>query len=360
MQPAASAVVLGAAVAALVLTRSAARAAAAREAAAREAAAVREAAAAAAARRVTAPGTRRVVLVGAGPGAMDLISVRGLLLVKAADAIVYDRLVSPLLLREAKAGCLLVNVGKAPLKKRFRQSEINDILVSLATEGRLASGGAEALCAAGGGAAPTGWPVDGTAASALAPDALIVRLKGGDPFVFGLGGDEVLALAQVGQPSELVPGISSALAVPLSAGIPVTHKGASLSVTVISGHLPPGHPAAADWSRLPRGMATLVVLMGTKHIAAICDYLIAAGWPPSTPAAAVVSGTTAGERTLRATVQDLPALAQQHQVGSPAVLVFGDVVAALDPRWIVRAAAPPSEGALWGDAREAGGGDEDE
>jgi uroporphyrin-III C-methyltransferase/precorrin-2 dehydrogenase/sirohydrochlorin ferrochelatase len=101
------------------------------------------------------------------------------------------------------------------------------------------------------------------------------------------------------------------------------------------------------------------VLMGTKHLAAICDHLIASGWPPSTPAAAIVSGTTAGERALRATVQDLPALAHQYQVGSPAVLVFGDVVAALDPQWIVRAALTPGEGAVWGDARDAGGDDDE-
>lgn len=150
---------------------------------------------------------RRVVLVGAGPGASDLISVRGLKLLRSAQVVVHDRLVSKELLAEVKPSARLINVGKAPSKKRLKQDDINEILVELAT-GKYGEFQVES-------------------------NALIVRLKGGDPFVFGLGGDEVMALARAGIKSEIVPGITSAIAVPGCCGIPVTQKGIATSFTVL-------------------------------------------------------------------------------------------------------------------------------
>lgn len=273
---------------------------------------------------------RRVLLVGAGPGSPDLVTVRGLRAVQEADFVVHDRLVAPALVAEARACAVLINVGKAPHKKRFAQTDINNILLQLATNSH-----------------PDFEVPD---------DALIVRLKGGDPFVFGLGGDEVLALAQAGVACEVVPGICSALAVPGCAGIPVTQKGVATSFTVLTGHVPPGEPGAADWDSLPRRGATLVVLMGTKALPKICAHLVdSAGWSPDTPVACIQSGTTADERVLRGNLASMPGLASDAGLASPSIIVVGDVCNVIDPAFI---AAPPASSfaasaALpsWGTAR---------
>ncbi|GBG32813.1 Uroporphyrinogen III methyltransferase / synthase [Hondaea fermentalgiana] len=255
-------------------------------------------------------GGRRVVLVGAGPGSADLITVRGARAIAEADFLVHDRLVSPELVAMAKPGVTLVNVGKAPTKKRFPQSEINQILVDLATNAH--------------------------AHYKVPENASIVRLKGGDPFIYGLGGDEVMALREAGLACEVVPGLSSATAVPACAGIPVTQKGVATSFTVLTGHVAPGEPGAADWAHVPRQDATLVVLMGVKNMRKICSYLVSSvGWAASTPAAAIQSGTTTGEVVVRGTLTTLADKAEQASLASPTILVIGQVCDVLEPGAVI-------------------------
>lgn len=280
----------------------------------------------------------RVVLVGAGPGSADLITVRGAKAIAEADFLVHDRLVSPELIAMTKNGVTLVNVGKAPTKKRFPQSEINKVLVDLATNSH----------------ADYDVPEGST----------IVRLKGGDPFVYGLGGDEILALREAGVKCEVVPGLSSSIAVPACAGIPVTQKGVATSFMVLTGHVAPGEPGAADWDHVPRHEATLVVLMGAKNMRKICNYLVSnVNWAPSTPAAVIQSGTTRGEVVVRGTVASLPDKAEKAGVASPAILVIGQVCDVLDPDAVIPyaesgattdlsplASLPPAR-EIWGMAR---------
>jgi len=279
-------------------------------------------------RRIKGCRGRRVLLVGAGPGAADLISVRGVRALRLAHFVVHDRLVSPSLLDEAtRPGVVLLNVGKAPAKDRFPQSEINKLLVQLATNSH-----------------PT---------FEVPENAVIVRLKGGDPFVFGLGGDEVIALEEVGAQCEIVPGISSATAVPGFVGIPVSQKVVATSFTVVSGHIPPGQPGAADWDHMPRQNATLVVLMGVKSLSKICAHLLSQGWPPSTPSAIVESGTTNDERFFKETLNRIADVAAENKVKSPAVIVFGEVCSVIDSKAVLAKSifAEENNRQVWGAAR---------
>ena len=244
---------------------------------------------------------RRVVLVGSGPGAIDLITLRGFDLISKADFIVHDRLVSPKLLDGVKPSAILINVGKGPEKDRYKQSEINEELIRLAT--------------------------DTHNEYRVFPGAIIVRLKGGDPFVYGLGGDEVLALKQHGISCQVVPGISSALAVPATVGIPLTHKGVATSFTVLTGHIPPGQTGGADWDNLPRTLSTLVILMGVKHLQVICGHLVDQGWNAHTDVAIVESGTTDAQRVALSTLGQIGEIADK--VKSPAIIVVGEVCTVL-------------------------------
>lgn len=225
-----------------------------------------------------------VYLVGAGPGDPGLLTRRGAALLAAADVVVYDRLVDRALLSLARPGAELIDVGKSPDAGPRRQADINALLVA---HGR------------GGGT--------------------VVRLKGGDPFVFGRGGEEAEALAAAGVPWEVVPGVTSAVAVPAAAGVPVTHRGLSTSVTVVTGHV--GDPRSVDWDAFGRAGGTLVVLMGMATRAEIAERLLAAGRPPGTPVAVVEWGTTPEERTVRTSLAELAAA----DLGSPAVIVIGPV-----------------------------------
>jgi uroporphyrinogen III methyltransferase/synthase len=221
-----------------------------------------------------------VYLVGAGPGDPGLITVKGLELVRSCDALVYDRLVSPELVDEAPADALRIS------RDSFGQSEVNALLVSL---GRR--------------------------------DLEVVRLKGGDPFVFGRGGEEALALAEAGVDFEVVPGISSVSAVPASAGIPITHRNVSSQVTLVSGHSPEG----LDFTALARASGTLVFFMGLAALPALAHGLLAAGKQPETPAAVISCGTTSEEETV---VAALDAIAEAAvSLRGPALVVVGDVVA---------------------------------
>ena len=228
-----------------------------------------------------------VYLVGAGPGDPDLISVKGLRLIQQADVILYDRLIPHALLSEAHVGAELINAGKAPTKHRLSQDEINATIVRKALQGKQ-----------------------------------VVRLKGGDPLVFGRGSEEALVCHEHGIPFEIVPGISSSYAVPAYAGIPLTHREVSRSFTVVTAHTPDD----IAYDALATLGGTLVVLMGVKSLPEFTARLLAAGLAPDTPAAAIEWGTTTQQRVIEATIADLPQRALEANLQSPATTVIGDVV----------------------------------
>ncbi|TMM36084.1 MAG: uroporphyrinogen-III C-methyltransferase [Actinobacteria bacterium] len=237
-----------------------------------------------------------VALVGAGPGDPELITVRGRRLLALADVVVADRLVPGLLLDELRPDVELVDASKIPYGPAKAQEEINRILVSRARQGRF-----------------------------------VVRLKGGDPYVFGRGGEEVLACTAAGVPVTVVPGVSSATAVPAAAGIPVTHRGVAHEFVVVSGHVAPDDPRSlAEWPKLAGLRGTLCVLMGLTHLPAIVDVLIEHGRPPDTPVAVVQDGTTKGQRVVRAPLADIADLVAIERIHPPAIIVIGGVVDALD------------------------------
>ena len=228
-----------------------------------------------------------VSLVGAGPGDPELLTLRAVQRLQAADVVVHDRLVGLRVLEHAAPGAECIDVGKTPGGGGPTQTEIN-ALVELGRQGRR-----------------------------------VVRLKGGDPFVFGRGGEEALALSRAGVPFEIVPGISSALAAPAAAGIPVTHRGLSASLTVVNGHDADQH----DWSALARSAGTLVFLMAVEHLEEIVDRLVSHGRPADEPAAVVQWATTPRQRTVSAPLRDIAAVARSEGLEPPAVLVVGPTVA---------------------------------
>lgn len=237
-----------------------------------------------------------VALVGAGPGDPELITVKGRRLLAEADVVVADRLAPGLLLDELRPDVELVDASKIPYGPARTQEEINRILVDRARAG-----------------------------------AAVVRLKGGDPYVFGRGGEEAIACAAAGVPVVVVPGVTSAVAVPATVGIPVTHRGLAHEFTVVSGHLAPDDPdCLVDWPAVARLRGTLVVLMGLTHLPGIVATLRAYGRDPGTPTAVIQEGTTATERALRTTLGELPGQVRAHGVRPPAIVVVGEVVRALD------------------------------
>jgi uroporphyrin-III C-methyltransferase len=233
-----------------------------------------------------------VHLVGAGPGDPGLLTVKGLSLLRRADAVVHDRLVDLSLLDEAPEGAERIDVGKAPGRHALRQEEINALLVELARRGLR-----------------------------------VVRLKGGDPFVFGRGGEECESLAAADIPFEVVPGVSSAFAAPAAAGIPLTHRGLAGSFTVVTGHRAGDAPDDLDWTLLVRS-ETLVVLMGVQTLPLLARRLIEHGRPADTPVAAVHAGTTPAQSVVTALLGELvdpegPAA----RLRAPATIVIGAVAA---------------------------------
>lgn len=232
-----------------------------------------------------------VALVGGGPGADDLMTVRGRRLLARADVVVADRLAPQRPLAELRADVEIVDAAKIPYGRAMAQEAINEVLVNRARAGKF-----------------------------------VVRLKGGDPFLYGRGFEEAQACAEAGIPCTVVPGVSSALAVPALAGIPVTNRGMTHELTVVSGHLPPGHPGSLiDWEALARMRGTLVVLMGVKNSPAIAGSLMAGGRSPETPAAVVVDGSLEGQSTYRCSLGTLAATLSEHEVRPPAIVVIGDV-----------------------------------
>jgi len=234
-----------------------------------------------------------VYLVGAGPGDPGLITAKGLAVLRRAQVVVYDQLASPELLQEAPPEAEIIYVGKKAGAHALPQEGINDLLVQKA-RARLT----------------------------------VVRLKGGDPFVFGRGGEEAEELAAAGVPFEVIPGVTSAVAAPAYAGIPVTHRRHTTLVTFITGHEDPAKEASTiPWANLGQNPGTLVFLMGVKNLAENCRRLIAAGRPPETPAAVIQAGTTPEQRTVTGALADIAARANEADIKPPAVLVVGAVVA---------------------------------
>jgi uroporphyrin-III C-methyltransferase/precorrin-2 dehydrogenase/sirohydrochlorin ferrochelatase len=239
----------------------------------------------------------QVILVGAGPGDVDLITVRGRRALATADVVVADRLVPQALLDELPPQVEVIDVAKIPRGRAATQEDINSLIVARARAGHV-----------------------------------VVRLKGGDPFVFGRGYEEVAACVAADIPCTVVPGVTSAIAVPAAAGIPVTHRGVAQEVSFVAGHLPPEDPRSqVDWSALARGRGTLVLLMAVEQLGAIASALVAHGRDPSTRVAIVENGTTERERVVDATLETAAIAAAESRVRPPAVVVIGDVVAMARP-----------------------------
>lgn len=243
-------------------------------------------------RATTAGRAGLVVLVGGGPGDPSLITVRGRQAVAQADVVVADHLAPLSLLASLPADVEVIDASKLPRGRSMAQEQINELLVQRALAGKR-----------------------------------VVRLKGGDPFVFGRGMEEVEACVAAGVPVEVVPGVTSAIAVPALAGIPVTHRGLTHEFVVVSGHLPPGHPdSLVDWAAIGRLRGTVVVLMGVETAPAIAAALVEHGRNPATPVAVVSDGSTPTQRTLRTTLAELPAALSVSDVRPPSVWVVGEVV----------------------------------
>ena len=239
--------------------------------------------------------TGRVTLVGAGPGGADLITLRGWQALHAADVVVTDRLADPELTTQLRPGVRLIDAGKLPGAHQLSQEAITESVVAHARAGRQ-----------------------------------VVRLKGGDPFVFGRGGEEVLACAKAGIPCSVVPGLSSVTLAPTLAGIPVTHRGLNQSFTVLSGHLPPGHPdSTLDWPGLARSAETLVLLMAVGNLKSIAAFLVEGGRRSGTPVACVQHAGTPRQRVTSCSLGDLAGSAVPPRIDSPAVVVIGPTVPVL-------------------------------
>jgi len=233
----------------------------------------------------------KVYLVGAGPGDTGLITVRGLECIQLAEVIVYDNLVNPSLLKHARPDAEIIFAGKMSQKHTLTQDEINALLVAKAREGKI-----------------------------------VTRLKGGDPFVFGRGGEEADELRKAGFTFEIVPGISSSIAAPAYAGIPVTHRGIATAFMVITGHEDPTkEETQVDWAGVAKFFGTRIILMGVERIATIAEELIRHGASPETPVAMVRWGTTGRQQTIQGTLATIADVASEADFKPPAVTVVGEV-----------------------------------
>ena len=234
----------------------------------------------------------KVYLVGAGPGDPDLITRKGLRLLRSADVVIHDRLIPPQLLDETRSDAELIDAGKQPTKHRLSQAEINATLLDRALKGNI-----------------------------------VVRLKGGDPLLFGRGGEEALACREHGITFEIVPGVSSAFAAPAYAGIPLTHRHVSSSVTVITGHEDPTKSESSiNYQALAKLGGTIVILMGVKRLPEITAKLAQNGLDDNTPAATIEWGTTRRQRSFVGTLATIAEIARENHVQPPAITVLGDVV----------------------------------
>ncbi len=240
----------------------------------------------------------KVWIVGAGPGDPELITVKGLRVLREADVVLYDRLVHPRLLEEAKPGAELIYVGKAPGRHAMTQDEINKLLVEKALEGKT-----------------------------------VVRLKGGDPYVFGRGEEECAYVLEHGVDCEVVPGVTSAIAAPAYAGIPVTSRWCASSIAIVTGMEAAGREKPrVDYARIAGAVDTVVVLMGVSRLEYITSEMMRTR-PPSTPAAIIERGTLPEQRVVVSTLEDIGVRAREEDVKPPAVLVVGEVVRLRERLW---------------------------
>ena len=234
-----------------------------------------------------------VALVGGGPGDPELITVRGRRLLAHADVVVADRLAPPELLAELAPHVEVIDAAKIPYGRAMAQEAINAVLIERARAGQF-----------------------------------VVRLKGGDPFVFARGYEEIIACAEAGIPVTVVPGVTSAIAVPAMAGVPVTHRAVNHEFVVVSGHLSPEHPESlVNWNALAQLSGTLVLLMAVERIELFAAALMEGGRPAQTPVLVVQHGTTAAERVVRATLEDVPQRIRAEGIRPPAIVVIGPVAA---------------------------------
>lgn len=230
----------------------------------------------------------KVYIVGAGPGDPELITIKGKRAIEEADIIFYDRLINDELLTYAKQEVELVYCGKTPNYHSMKQETINHLLIKHAIKGKT-----------------------------------VTRLKGGDPFVYGRGGEEAEQLASHQIPFEIIPGITAGIAAPAYAGIPVTHRDHGRSFAVLTGH---GGIQDSEWEHLAKGLDTLVIYMGMKNLQNICEKLIKYGKSPNTPAALIHWGTTEDQRSISGTIENLVQKAHDNQFKNPAIIVVGEVV----------------------------------
>jgi uroporphyrin-III C-methyltransferase / precorrin-2 dehydrogenase / sirohydrochlorin ferrochelatase len=236
-------------------------------------------------------GRGRVALVGGGPGDPELITVRGRRLLARADVVVADRLAPPELLAELPPHVEVIDAAKIPYGRSMAQDAINDVMIERARAGDF-----------------------------------VVRLKGGDPFVFGRGYEEVLACVEAGVPVTVVPGVTSAIAVPAMVGVPVTHRAINHEFVVVSGHLAPGHPESlVNWNALAAMSGTIVLLMAVERIELFVDVLLEGGRPADTPVLVVQDGTTGAQQSLRTTLADTPEKVREEGIRPPAIVVIGAV-----------------------------------
>lgn len=236
--------------------------------------------------------TVKVFLIGAGPGDPGLITVKGLECVKKAEVIIYDYLANDRLLDQRRPDAELIYVGKQSGRHTLPQEEINALIVKKAKEGKV-----------------------------------VARLKGGDPFIFGRGGEEAEALADNTIPFEVVPGVSAATAVPTYAGIPLTHREHTASVAFVTGHESSSKPASkVHWDKIATGIGTIVFFMGMKNLPGIVKNLITNGRSPETPIAVIQWGTRADQKVVTGVLKDIVSRVKVAELGPPAIIVVGDVV----------------------------------
>ncbi len=233
----------------------------------------------------------KVYLVGAGPGDPDLITLKGLRAIQAADVILYDRLISKDLLAYASRSTELIYCGKLPNYHTLKQETINKFLIKHAKKGKI-----------------------------------VTRLKGGDPFIFGRGGEEAEALATHNIRYEVVPGITSGIAAPAYAGIPITHRDYSGSVAIVTGHRRSPEAEEISWKNIAKGIDTIVIYMGVKNLPYICEQLVIHGRNEQTPVALIHWGTTKEQQTVIGTLDTIVEIVRSHKAANPAIIVVGDVV----------------------------------
>lgn len=233
----------------------------------------------------------KVYIVGAGPGDEDLLTIKALKCIQKADVILYDRLVNKEILKHAKEECDLIYCGKLPNYHTMKQETINHFLIKYGKS-----------------------------------DKVVTRLKGGDPFIFGRGGEEAAALANHNIPFEIVPGITSGVAAAAYAGIPVTHRDLSASVAFVTGHRRADVDEDTKWESLAKGIDTLAIYMGVNNLPYIKEQLVKFGKDPSTPVAVIHWGTTEIQRTVTGTLDSIFDLVKQEQIENPSMIIIGEVV----------------------------------